>query len=425
VTSTVRRAIRVSARSRARLLVLALLAGASACDAPYDHARAARLKAEHDARLGTIARMQTQVSRAPEDRAARLALAKELSADGQYDEAQRAFEQALRMSGDRETALRLVTLLYARGRYMAAAALARRWMPAGADPINERWLHELFTIEEAAARHAVAANPASAVDSGGAANPHNAAAGERPDGVVNSIGMDLVSVPGGQFNRGDASGDEDERPVRAITLSPYLIGRYEVTVGQFKTFLKETGFRPQSSKSIDFYGVSDTYPAFGIAWFDARAFTIWLSVRERRVYRLPTEAEWELAARGPQGNREPWGNDRGRPQVDGNWGRLDAIGTNPPPLRDVGSFPRDRSFFGLFDMAGNVAEWCLDDYDPTYYAWSPDRDPHGPWGGDATVLRGGAWNHPDKPGLAVRRGKAGANQPYTGFGFRVVREPDS
>jgi sulfatase modifying factor 1 len=239
--------------------------------------------------------------------------------------------------------------------------------------------------------------------------------------------MSFVPVPGGRFSRGDASGPADERPVRDITLSPFEIGRYEVTVGQFKTFLKETGFRPQSSARIDFDGAPDTYPAFGIAWLDARAFTIWLSMREQRVYRLPTEAEWELSARGPHGNREPWGNDRGRPQVDGNWGRLDAIGasTKTPPLRDVGGFPRDRSFFGVFDMAGSLTEWCLDEYDSTYYAWAPDRDPYGPQDAGLKVLRGGAWNHPDASGFAVRRGSAGANQPYTGFGFRVVREPHS
>jgi iron(II)-dependent oxidoreductase len=95
-----------------------------------------------------------------------------------------------------------------------------------------------------------------------------------------------------------------------------------------------------------------------------------------------------------------------------------------PPIRPVGSFPNDRSPFGVFDMAGNVTEWCLDEYDATYYAWSPSRNPYGPVSGLAgvKVQRGGSWNHPGPGDFAIRRRRAAANQPYTGYGFRVVRE---
>lgn len=96
-----------------------------------------------------------------------------------------------------------------------------------------------------------------------------------------------------------------------------------------------------------------------------------------------------------------------------------------PPLRPVGSFPRDRSAFGAFDMAGNVREWCLDEYDASYYSWSPSRDPFGPIEQEGLkVLRGGSWNDPGPGGFALERSKAGQNQAYTGYGFRIVREVD-
>ena len=122
------------------------------------------------------------------------------------------------------------------------------------------------------------------------------------------------------------------------------------------------------------------YPVVGVSWDDARAFTMWLSGRETAAYRLPTEAEWELAARGTQGLREPWGNDRGRAGVDANWNRLSfaELKSPVPPVSRVGSFLRDRSPFGAFDMAGNLKEWCLDQYDATYYSWSPTVSPFGP-----------------------------------------------
>jgi formylglycine-generating enzyme required for sulfatase activity len=162
-----------------------------------------------------------------------------------------------------------------------------------------------------------------------------------------------------------------------------------------------------------------------VSWIDARAFAIWLSARERAAYRLPTEAEWERAARGVRGYLNPWGNQRGTPQVTGNWGRtaLGDLRAPLPPLSPVGSFPTDRSAFGMLDMAGNVREWCLDEYDPTYYAWSPERAPYGPAGTTALkVLRGGAWNHPGSERFAVERMGAPQDLPYTGYGFRVVRE---
>jgi formylglycine-generating enzyme required for sulfatase activity len=239
-----------------------------------------------------------------------------------------------------------------------------------------------------------------------------------------SIEMILVPVPGGRFDRGCDACERNARPVRSITVAPLLFGKYEVTVAQYKLFMRETGYR-RDARTEGFDQTPDDHPAYRISWNDAWAFTIWLSAREQAVYRLPTEAEWEFAARGGVANIEPWGNDRGKPQVDGNWGRtsVDDLRRRPPPTSAVGHFPRDRSAFGLFDMAGNVSEWCLDAYDASYYAWSPERNPYGPvTNNGVNVLRGGAWNDPGGFGFAVNRWRAATNQSYTGYGFRIVRE---
>lgn len=247
-------------------------------------------------------------------------------------------------------------------------------------------------------------------------------------GGSNSIGMRFVAIPGGTYSRGALRGEADERPVRAITLSPFFIASFEVTVGQFRRFVDEAQY--STPAPLDrLLGVNQPdLPAFAVSWSDAESFAIWLSQRERAVYRLPTEAEWELAARGFSGFLQPWGNEPGQSQTDGNWRRprSEDVRATIPPVRAVGSFPRDRSPFGVWDMAGNVQEWCLDSYDASYYGWSPTQDPYGPTDGSGLkVLRGGAWNHPGSSRFGVARSRAAHDLRYTGFGFRLVREGDS
>jgi len=238
--------------------------------------------------------------------------------------------------------------------------------------------------------------------------------------------MSLIDIAGGTFNWGTSFGPADQRPVREVTLSGYSIGKFEVTVGQYRMFLNETSWRSKFAALATLRREHDSLPVAGVSWLDAQAFSIWLSRREGAVYRLPTEAEWEHAARGDSGYIEPWGNQAGRPQETGNWGRTGYADLRAavPPVRPVGSYQSDRSPFGLFDMAGNVAEWCLDEYDPNYYSRSPSRNPRGPVDLQGVkVMRGGAWNDPGSQGFAVRRSHAAENQAYTGYGFRIVREP--
>jgi formylglycine-generating enzyme required for sulfatase activity len=398
------------------LCVVLVLSCAIACG--EDHSHTDRQISERNAALTEIARLQDLVGQRPGDHETLAKLATEYWVVGDYDNAQRSFARALEMSKDRGTALQLVGLLSQRGRFVEAVAVSKQFGLGDDDAGDLQWLRDLIALYDVSARQRPVTGTGTGRDAGvGAKQPQ-----AEPR---NSIGMVLVSVPGGRFDRGCDACEPDARPVRSITVAPLLFGKYEVTVAQYTLFMRETGYR-RSAQTDGFDQTPDDHPAYGVSWHDARAFTIWLSAREQAVYRLPSEAEWEFAARGGAGNREPWGMEPGQPQVDGNWGRTSPadLRRSPPPTTPVGSFPKDRSAFGLFDMAGNVEEWCLDDYDASYYKWSPERNPFGPVAnGGVRVLRGGAWNDPPGgSGFAVRRSRAAANQSYTGYGFRVIRE---
>jgi formylglycine-generating enzyme required for sulfatase activity len=369
-------------------------------------------RAKYEQHLLEITRLQNVLARTPSDFDALQTLATHQWAAGLYDEAQHSFEKATTLSDSSAVTQRLAALLYQRGRYLQAASVATNVAVGSTVRSQPESLSELIRLVDTVPRAPIA-------EFSSAAQPNVSPS--------NSIGLVLVSVPGGTFLRGDSSGAPDRLPVRHVTVSPFRMGMYEVTVGQYNTFLNEIrdkGIGVDGSTRVG--GVPDNHPAYGVSWNDAVAFTIWLSAREQAVYRLPTEAEWEFAVRANKGFREPWGNSTGRPQVDGNWGRTGATDLKrlPPPTAPVGKFPRDRSPFGIFDMAGNVSEWCLDEYDPTYYSWSPDKDPYGPTESNGVkVIRGGAWNYPaESSGFALMRSKAAQNQAYTGYGFRVVRE---
>ena len=360
-------------------------------------------------RHAEVQRLKAALERNPKDVVLLRRLASEHWALGEYDSAQRILEDALSVSAGPETRWDLIGLLYQRGRYVDAAALARG---AGNESVPA-WLEEIR--QQFARVMNVPESNVAPVEVSGSTE------------FVNSTDMTFVTIAGGTFTRGADDGEEDSRPARRITVGAYLISKHEVTQEQFKQFLAQTGHRLESGLPFTFTRESSEHPAFGISWKDAQAYTMWLSAREHAHYRLPTEAEWEFAARGTAGYREPWGNEVGRAQLDGNWGRttVDDLGAGSPPVRRVGSFLKDRSPVGLLDMAGNVQEWCLDDYDATYYSWSPTVSPYGPVEAKGVkVLRGGSWNDPGPGAFAIRRSQAALNQGYTGYGFRVVREID-
>ena len=153
----------------------------------------------------------------------------------------------------------------------------------------------------------------------------------------------------------------------------------------------------------------------GISWFEAEAYANWLSERTGHQYRLPTEAEWEKAARGTGSLNYPWGEDFDKNLCNSFNPRLHR--TSP-----VGIFPKGKSPYGCFDMAGNVREWCSDWYDGDYYVNSPDRNPKGPSGGADRVNRGGCWASTAGYCRSAIRARGDPGSRNCNLGFRLLRE---
>lgn len=237
----------------------------------------------------------------------------------------------------------------------------------------------------------------------------------------NTIGMTFVRIPGGTFRMGTDSWISDATLTHRVTLSPYWISKYEVTVGQYETFMKDIGFKPDLAPRAP-RAPSDQHPATGVQWYDAEAFSIWLSTRESLIYRLPTEAEWEFAARGIDSRLHPWGNDKPNSKIHGNWNRVMLVlHGSVGALEPVGRYPSGASPFGLLDMSGNAAEWCIDDYAANYYKYSPLLNPYGPLNlsGHLKVQRGSSWR--DRTDVnATERFGVWPNLAYDHHGFRLV-----
>ena len=189
--------------------------------------------------------------------------------------------------------------------------------------------------------------------------------------------MAMVFVAAGEFPMGSNDGDSDEKPVHTVYLDAFWIDKYEVTNAQYKHCVAAAACKPWDLAVVSRWN-GDRQPVLGVDWEDARAYCQWVGGR------LPTEAEWEKAARGTDGRTYPWGND---------WdaGKLNSTGTGPGRTTDLGSYPGGASPYGALDMAGNVWEWVADWYDEGYYGRSPARNPTGPDSGTSRVLRGGSW----------------------------------
>ena len=275
-----------------------------------------------------------------------------------------------------------------------------------------------------------------------------------------------VAIPGGSFSMGtdDPRGypDDGEGPVHTVEIERFILGQHTITNEQFARFVAATGHRTTAEvfgNSFVFAGllpddfpptrgvatapwwrevegadwrqpegphsdISDRadHPVVHVSWFDADAFCSWSGTR------LPTEAEWERAARGGrEGHHFPWGEERepggthlmnvyqGR-FPEGDTGEDGWVGTSP-----VGSFePND---FGLYEMTGNVWEWCSDWFDPTYYRESPTENPDGPAEGTARTMRGGSYLCHESYCWRYRVDSRSANTPDStsgNIGFRVV-----
>jgi len=204
-------------------------------------------------------------------------------------------------------------------------------------------------------------------------------------------GAEMVWVPAGEFLMGSSDDDvaqllnenpewgaerfNDEKPQREVYLDGYWMYKHEVTVAQYRKFCEET-YRemPPAPKS----GWKDDHPMVMVTWTDASAYAKWAGMS------LPTEAQWEKAARGTEGRIYPWGN---------TWDaeKCNNYESGAKQTKPVGSYTSGASPYGCMDMAGNVWEWCSDWYDRDYYKSGPSRNPTGPKDGSCRVLRGGGW----------------------------------
>ena len=246
----------------------------------------------------------------------------------------------------------------------------------------------------------------------------------------------MIKVEGGNFMMGNDMGGKDEQPVHKVTITSFYFGKYEVTNQDFKKFVDATGYiteaeQPDSvnfkhglpprganngtwkmdSKGMPVPPTDSLKPVGNISWYDAQEYLKWLSRETGQEFRLPTEAEWEYAAKG--GNKS-----KGYKYVGGN--NLDEVawyvGNSGLRSHNIGQkLPNE---LGIHDMAGNAREWCSDWYGESYYKVSPEVDPKGPDFGKNRILRGGSWgSQEDRMRISYRN----EGYPYNSaidFGFR-------
>ena len=237
--------------------------------------------------------------------------------------------------------------------------------------------------------------------------------------ITNTLGMTLHTIPAGTFTMGSPEDETDRRAnehQHEVTISKaFYMQTTEVTQGQWKAVM---GTEPWKGKS---YGKERSdYPAVYVSWDDAVAYCKKLSEKEGKTYRLPTEAQWEYACRAGTKTTRSFGNNENA-LGDYAWYEKNAYSVGEKYAHQVGL--KKPNAFGLYDMHGNVFEWCHDYYGEDYYQQSPEKDPTGPTSGSSRVLRGGSWYHNSRFTRSALRISLGAGSHY-GLGFRLVRELD-
>ena len=260
--------------------------------------------------------------------------------------------------------------------------------------------------------------------------------------TVNGVSFDMIAVKGGTFTMGGTSeqgseAESDEKPTHSVTLSDYYIGKFEVTLGLFRAFINETNYRTDADKEGWSYvwtgsswekrnGVNwrcaangyvrnsseDNHPVIYVSWNDAKAFCEWLTGKTGQTFRLPTEAEWEYAARG--GNRSNGYKYSGSNNINGVAWYTST--TNDSGTRQVGT--KSPNELGIYDMSGNVWEWCQDWYGN--YSSGSQTNPTGPSSGSGRVLRGGSWNGYARHCRVSNRDLDNPDIRFSSGGFRLA-----
>ncbi len=221
----------------------------------------------------------------------------------------------------------------------------------------------------------------------------------------------FVHVPAGWFQMGSDAGQEVERPVHRVWVDAFALAETQVTVAEYAIFLQESGKSAPPFWSDPNFNRPEQ-PVVAVSWFEAAAYCDWLSQKIGSRCRLPSEAEWERAARGGlEGRLFPWGDEppQARPGYAERWKN------GPEAVRQ--SQP---NAYGLFEMCENVHEWCRDWFQPDYYRVSPERDPTGPVEGERKASRGGSWRHHIKIARCATRSSIPPAFQYADYGFRVA-----
>ncbi|HEU4502032.1 MAG TPA: SUMF1/EgtB/PvdO family nonheme iron enzyme [Nitrospira sp.] len=243
---------------------------------------------------------------------------------------------------------------------------------------------------------------------------------------------EMVKIPAGTFLMGsdkkvDRNAYQPEFPQRRVYLDAYEIDKYEVTTVQFLKFVLATDRKPLIDWQYEGGNFQETmanHPVMHVSWFEAEAYCQWAGKR------LPTSAEWEKAARGEDGRIYPWGNEpAGLSRANfGRTGLSGPVRDRPerlllyPPIISVDKYENAVSPYGVFQLAGNVAEWTADWYDPHYYKTAPDRNPKGPEKGTQRAFRGGGWIDSTPSVRPAQRNGTDPNTKMNWLGFRCARD---
>jgi formylglycine-generating enzyme len=232
-------------------------------------------------------------------------------------------------------------------------------------------------------------------------------------GFVEPVMTKTVRIPEGWFLMGSEAGQDNERPVHRVWIDAFDMAVCQVTNAEYGLFLAATQRHPPLHwGDPDFSHPGQ--PVVGTSWFDAVAYCEWLTHATGRGYRLPTEAEWERAARGgAEQESYPWGDEPpdSLPNYAARWK------TGPEPVGRA-----EKNAYGICDIGANVHEWCSDWFDAEYYAASPDRNPRGPANGARRASRGGSWRHYTKVSRCAARSSIPPEFQYADYGFRLARD---
>lgn len=222
----------------------------------------------------------------------------------------------------------------------------------------------------------------------------------------------MVRIPGGWFCMGCECGRDDEKPAHRVWVDAFELAAHQVTNEQYACFLAGTNTAPPRCwTDANFNHLQ--MPVVAVSWHEAAAYCDWLNKATGRTYRLPTEAEWERAARGgADGLPYPWGDTA--PETIPDYAKRWKTGPEP-----VGLYAPNA--YGLYNMGDNVHEWCADWYDHGFYGHSPERNPRGAERGSRRASRGGSWRHHIKVTRTAARSSIPPDFKYTDYGFRVAR----